>query len=371
MRTPLLLAGVILALIHLQPMAAGNPIHILQVTDLSGPNGDTGRDFVTGAQVYLDQLNAKGGIAGREVKLVVEDDKGEQANTVALSRKGVAQYAPAALFGYFGADNVKAVLADRSIASQGIPMVAPYVGINLPSANPVYYLRASSADELAKISRIATSSGLNRIALVTGDDALGRAAGVEIIQQLQGSKTQLVGRVRLASNSLEVDSAADTLASINPQAIILAAPTIASAAFVQAYQQRRPGTAFYALSWINPQTLQEFLGPEAARWVAISALVPSPYNPTSAVAREFVGTLKKYRDEPPSYASMEGYMAARMLVDALRKSGGDASPFKLHQSLASYRSDMGGVRLQLDSTRRRALSLVDLAVFTSGGRLVN
>ncbi|QDQ26161.1 ABC transporter substrate-binding protein [Chitinimonas arctica] len=372
MRFPVLLLAFALAL-PLSPAAAGLPINVVQVADLSGPNGDTGRDFVTGAQVYLDQFNERGGLAGRPVKLLVADDRGEPANTVRLSRQLTAQYKPVALFGYLGADNVRAVLADKQLAELATPLVAPYVGIDLghaPFGNaPLYYLRADSSAEIAKISRIAGASGLKRIALVAGDDALGRAAAGGIAAQLNDNGLRLAGQITLSSQA-NMAQAVEQLAASQPQAVILAAPTISSAAFVQAYQRKHPGTPFYALSWINPQTLQEFLGSEAVRWVAVSALVPSPYNPTSAVAREFLGALKKYRDEPASFASMEGYMAARLLVEGLQAAG-SVSPLALRRALDDFRSDMGGVPLRLDGKTRRASRYVEMAVFSSGGKLVN
>ncbi|HEY9104515.1 ABC transporter substrate-binding protein, partial [Chitinimonas sp.] len=195
MRTPTLLAGLALGLLSTLSLGANAsaPINIVQVADLSGPNGDTGKDFVTGARVYFDQLNARGGLNGRQLNLVVEDDGGEPATTVSLSRKLVSQYKPVALFGYFGADNVRAVLADKALSSQPAALVAPYVGTDLPAGSPVYYLRASSADEIAKITRIAASSGLNRIALVAGDDALGRSVSSEIEARLKDNKAVLAG----------------------------------------------------------------------------------------------------------------------------------------------------------------------------------
>lgn len=347
--------------------AAGAPINVVQVADQSGPNGDTGRDFVTGARVYFDQLNARGGVNGRPVNLVVADDGGEPAATLALSRKLVAEQRPQALFGYIGADGIRAVLADKALA--GLPLVAPYLGIDVKGEGGVYYLRAGLAAEVGKIARIAGASGLTRLALVSGEDALGRAARLEVPGRLAEVKAALVGQVGLPTDSIEVEAAAVRLAASNPQGVILAAPTVSSAAFVRAYQALRPGTQFYALSWVNPQTLREFLGPEAVRGVAVSALVPSPYNPLSPIAREFVATLKKYRDEPPSYASLEGYMAARMLADNLRAAGGEGGA-PLRRALDGYHADVGGAVLSLRGGQR-ASRYVDMAVFSAAGLLVN
>ncbi|WP_269530998.1 ABC transporter substrate-binding protein [Chitinimonas sp. BJYL2] len=346
---------------------AGPAIDVVQVADLSGPNSNTARDFVTGARTYFDQINAAGGVNGRPINLVVADDGGDPASTVVLSRKLVSQYRPVALFGLFGDDNVLKVLADKQLA--GVPLVAPYIGSEQTLGPAVYSLRASSVDEIAKISRIAAQSGIRQMGVVVGDDALSRSIAGQIGKLLKDNHVALTGFVRLPAQGGDIDAAAAQLAGKAPQAVILASPTINAAAFVQAYQRLRGSTPFYALSWVNPQTMQEFLGNEAIRWVAVSALVPSPYNPTLPIAREFVSALKKYRDEPPSYASMEGYLAARMLVDALR--GGDASSVALRRNLDSYRRNLGGFALKMDGTNSRASRFVDLAVFSGSGRLVN
>ncbi|MDK2125554.1 ABC transporter substrate-binding protein [Parachitinimonas caeni] len=352
--------------------ASDNAIQVLQVLDLSGPNGDTGRDFSTGAKVYLDAINAKGGIHGRLVNLVLADDQGDASRTVALTRKLSAQYRPAALFGYMGADNVKAVVAQSAGSAAQLPMVAPYVGIDIAPQDdaPVYYLRAGSDDEIRKIVRIAQSSGLRRIALVAGNDTLGKATVEGIRNGLSESSGTQVTNITLLPNSTEVGKEARLVAQSNPDAVILAAPTLTSAAFVRACQALRPGTQFFALSWINPQTLAEFVGSQNVRWVAISALVPSPYNPVTPVARDFVQTLAKYRDEAPNYASFEGYLSAKMLVEALKKArDGNSTALKL--ALDNTNLDLGGMQLRMAPGNRRASRYVEMGVFSNAGRLVN
>ncbi|MBV8660318.1 MAG: ABC transporter substrate-binding protein [Burkholderiales bacterium] len=344
-------------------VAAGtqsSSINVVEVADLSGPNSDTGKDFVTGARVYFDQLNARGGINGRHVNLIVEDDKGEPASTVSISKQLVAQNHPVALFGYFGEDNVRAVTADPTLNS--LPLVAPYIGIDMPTGSNVFYLRAGMTSEVKKIAQIAQSAGLSKIAIFTGSDALGRAARNEVPKLLENMKLS----VTIQPNAGDPDKAAEQVARVNPQAIILAAPTLESAQFVKAYQTLRSGVQFFAMSWVNPQTVREFLGPEGVRWVGVSTVVPSPYNATTPIAREFIAALSKFRDEPPTFASMEGYMSARLLAENLRSK--DAA--SLGKALGDYAADWGGVQVSLRNGRR-GLQSVDLSVFSSGGGLLN
>lgn len=370
--------ALLLSLVFLLPLAASaaedGPINVVQVLDLSGPNGDTGKDFWTGAKVYFDYLNAHGGVNGRKINHVYADDQGVPANTLALTKKLVGENKPAALFGYFGVENVSAVINDRELGPSQLPLIAPYAGGNPVGGAaqlPVYYARPTYVDELQKIAGMTGSIGINRLAVVTGDDSLGRAVGDVAAKTLAAEKSELVVKVSVASNGSNLAAVLRQVESANPQAIILAAPTIASANFVREYQKTRSATQFFSLSWVNHQTLIEMLGPKNARWVAVTTLVPSPYNPTTEIAREFVRNLKQYRDEPPSYSSMEGYIAARVMVEAI-KSSRSYSPAAIRQALEATRSlNLGGYALNFDNAARRGSRLVDLAVFSSRGTLLN
>jgi ABC-type branched-subunit amino acid transport system substrate-binding protein len=357
--TYLLAATLLITAAHAAP-----PINIVQVIDQSGPNGDTSKDFLTGAHVYFDALNARGGLNGRQLNLVVADDAGIPAKTLETTRQLVKQYAPSALFGYLGADNLRAILNDADLSR--LPMIAPYSGVDLPKSSNVFYLRSGLSSEVDKMARLGQSTGMTRMGLFVGEDALGRAAKAEVPKRLAEIHAQVTIQSSKAETSTDVERAAAEMAKAEPQIIILAAPTIASADFVRAYQALRSGTQFLAISSVNPQTLREFLG-DAVRWVGVSTVVPSPYNPQTPIAHEFVSTLKKYRDEPPSYASFEGYLSAKMLVENLRKSGEQDGA--LAKSLDHFEADWGGMVVSLRKTHR-ALRYVDLAVFTEGGKMV-
>ena len=358
------------------PLAqAADPITIAQVIDFSGPNNDTGRDYWTGAKICFDYVNAHGGVNGHPIADISVDDHGDPAATVSAVRKLEAEQRPVVLFGMLGADNVRAVLNDRDIARRHIPVFAPYVGIDaevgMGDVASVYYVRGSSAEEIGKISRMTAAVGVSRIALFTSDDALGRSASEETTRVLAAEGRALVSRASIPADSGDVEGAVASILRGKPQVVILAAPTLASASFVQSYLKRSPGTQFYALSSINHQTLHEFLGDSDSQWVAVTTLTPSPYTPTTAVAREFVRVLKQYRDEPPSYSAMEGYIAARMLVEVLKTSH-DLTPAGIHHAIETMAPrELGGFTVDFHHGTQRGTHFVDVAVFSHTGTMVN
>lgn len=371
MRFAIPLFALLASMLPAQPAQADSGIiTIAQVVDLSGPNGDTGKDFWTGAKVYFDSVNAKGGINGRRINHVFRDDQGQPAQTLALTRQLVQEYRPAVLFGYMGAEGIEAVAKDGLLARDNLALVGPYAGVDSQADSNVVYLRASQADEARKIVRQTRGLGLDRLAIYHGSDDLGRSGGQSLAAALAEAGLRPVANVAdIRSNSAAV---AQQIFKTQPQAVVLAAPTIASANFIREYRKLSPGTQFFALSSINHQTLLEFLGsPKTAQGVAVTTLAPSPFNPVSPIAREHVRAMKTYRDEAPSYASLEGYIAAKYLVDALKNSKSSDPATVSHAIAATRKLDLGGYLVEFNGNSRRGSRYIDLAVFTGSGTLTN
>jgi len=78
---------------------------------MTGPSAVNYAPIVEGLQLYLEHLNAKGGINGKPVRLIVQDDQGEPSRAAANAKKLVAQ------------DKVL-VLMNASLSSTYAPMVA-------------------------------------------------------------------------------------------------------------------------------------------------------------------------------------------------------------------------------------------------------
>ncbi|MDQ5889331.1 MAG: Peripla 6 protein [Pseudomonadota bacterium] len=359
-----ILSGV-LAVASMAAMAETEPLTVLQVLDLSGQNGDTGKDFVAGAKVYFDYINSRGGINGRKIRHVLADDQGQPQHTLKLTRQALQDEKPVALFGYLGADNLAAVLDDPQLRQRGLPMVGPYSGMAGRQWPNLFPVKAAYADEVIKILHMTSSLGINRIGVFYGNDTLGKAASSSVEHVLASKRLPAAVRVAYFPNR-NIALAAQTMAQQQPQAVILAAPTMASAQFVRECQQLLPGTQFFALSSVNHQTLLEFLGPKQAQGIAVTALTPSPYNPVTPIARDYVKHWQQFRDEAVSYASIDGYISARALVEGLKlgsKGGSYQAAFANMKPL-----ELGGYQVNFNAG---SSNFVDVLVFSQQGRLMN
>jgi len=93
-----------------EPGIGPRSILIGQSAAFSGPSADLGREFREGAHQVFDQVNAQGGIHGRQVVMVYRDDRYEPALTLANTRRFLERDKVFALFGYVGTPTLKAAL---------------------------------------------------------------------------------------------------------------------------------------------------------------------------------------------------------------------------------------------------------------------
>lgn len=298
---------------------SSGPIVLGQSCALSGPSAQLGMQFVQGAKLYFDQLNAQGGIGRRQVELRTLDDGYEPERCVANTQKFIADDVMA-LFGYLGTPTSMAALPLLQKAK--LPLIAPLTGgagLRDPKlAQTVFNLRASYADETALMVRQLVSLGLKKIAVFHQNDAYGQSGLEGVMQALQGHGLKPVGAATVERNSQDVTKAVKTLVPLGADVIVQVGTYAASAAFVRAARQAGYGGQFYNVSFVGTSALAQALGKEA-EGVVVTQVVPSPFKTSHPLAREFQAALQKSGASlQPDYSSMEGYLAARVVSEALK-----------------------------------------------------
>ncbi len=140
------------------------------------------------------------------------------------------------------------------------------------------------------------------------------------------------------------------------------------AAFVREARKAGFGGTFYNVSFVGTQALADELGPDA-RGVAVSQVMPFPFQPKSPVAREYLAAVQKAGgDNKPNYSSIEGYVAARIFTEGLRRAGKGANRETLIAALESIQGlDLGGFLVDYGARDHVASSFVDLTMLTEFG----
>ncbi|CAM3795826.1 ABC transporter substrate-binding protein [Paracidovorax anthurii] len=346
------------------------PIVLGQSAPFSGPAAQLGVQFHAGAKLYFDLLNAQGGIGRRPVELKTLDDGYEPDRCAANTRKFIEQDV-LALFGYVGTPTSLAALPIFSQAK--VPFFAPFTGaeaLRQPFNRLIFHVRASYNDETAVIVRQLTNLGIHKIGVFHQDDAYGKAGLEGITAALAEQKLKPVAEATVARNSVDVAAAVKKLVAAQPEAIVQITTYAASAAFVRAARKAGYGGTVYNLSFVGTQALADALGKDATG-VVVSQVMPSPYQSTRQIAREFQEAVKKAGGKVQiNYSSMEGYVAARVFTEGLRQAGGKVTRDALISGLEALgNGQVSGFPMNFSAGSHAGSRFVEMSMLTGDGRV--
>jgi len=292
-----------------------------QSAAFTGPAAQLGIQFYKGAKVYFDQVNAQGGVGKRLIEIRNLDDGYEPDRCAENTRKLIADDV-FALFGYIGTPT--SVVALPQAIKAKVPFIAPFTGamaLRDPFNKYAFHVRASYNDETALIVKQLTNLGLKKIAVFYQNDAYGKAGLDGVTLALTGLGLKPVAQATVERNSVDVANAVKTLVAAGPDAIVQISAYKSCAAFIREAKKSGYGGTYYNVSFVGTQALADELGKEGAG-VVVSQVMPSPYSAARPIAREFVEAVKAAgKDAQANFSSMEGYVAAKLFVEGLRRAG--------------------------------------------------
>ncbi|ANQ83112.1 ABC transporter substrate-binding protein [Azoarcus olearius] len=338
---------------------------------LSGPQAANGLLYARGIKLQLDAVNAAGGVNGKPVRLVTLDDGYDPERCKENTRRLIAQDKVVALFGYTGTGPT-AACAPLAEAAR-VPLLAPLTGapeLREDTARYLFHTRASYLDEMRKMVEYLTTVGVRDIAVVYQDDGFGRSGlrSAETVLAAYQLKPAAVGSI--PPQTYDPAQAVAALGSRAPGAVILATAGQASVNFIRAYLKSGKRTQFFGLSVVSSNQLLKELGQDTDG-VVISQVVPSPWSQSTQVVRDFQRDAAAAKDVEVNHTTLEGYIAARVLVEGLRRAGPDPSPEKLTQALENLHSlNLGGYEVGFGPGRRAGSRYVDLSLVRGSGRYV-
>jgi ABC-type branched-subunit amino acid transport system substrate-binding protein len=351
--------------------AAARKLVLGQSVPLTGAASEIGLAYAAGAKLYADAFNGrKNNPAGFSIELRQLDDGYDAAKAGANAKKLLADGADV-LFGFVGTASSE---AGAAVARQeGAVFFAPFAASDAlrdPSQSYAFHVRPSMADEAFKMVRHCATLNQNRIAVLAEDDAMGRAGLAAIQQAITELKLPpLVGSALVPVNSDKVDAAVATLAKAQPQAIIQVALFNSTAAFIRKMRKAGYGGSFMSFSVVGIDPLFTALGKEISG-IVVSQVVPSPRSTGVPIVKEYMAAIDT-SDQTPSYESLEGFIAAKTLAEAARRSGRVGDKTALQKTLSSMNDyDVGGFRVNLRAGVHDSVRAVDLVTITADGKVI-
>jgi len=162
--------------------------------------------------------------------------------------------------------------------------------------------------------------GITKVAVFYQNDAYGKAGLDGVTLALEALKLKPVAVATVERNSVDVAKAVQTISAAAPEAVVQISAYKSCAAYIRAARKAGYGGGFYNVSFVGTQALADELGKEGAG-VVVSQVMPTPYTNAKGISREFIEMVRKSNGAvSANFSSMEGYVAAKVMAEGLRRS---------------------------------------------------
>jgi branched-chain amino acid transport system substrate-binding protein len=344
-------------------------ILIGQTAGFTGPVGAGVKETTDGAKLYIDSVNAKGGVNGQKIELISVDDKFDPKQAGENAKKLIEEQNVVALFLTRGTPHTEAILPH--LAKNGVPLVAPSTGamvLHQPVQKYVFNVRATYQREAEKAVSHLYSMGITRIAIVYADDSFG-ADGVAGAQKgLATAKLQPAVLEKFNRAKPDFTLITPKIMQSNAQAVIMVASGQAVVDGTKAFRTAGSAAQIVTLSNNASSGFIKSLG-DNARGVIVTQVFPYERSIAFSMVKEAQELAKAKGGDDISPAMLEGFAAAKVLVEGLRRAGPKPTREKLQTALESMRKyDLGGLEVSFSPEDHTGLDFADLSIIGTDGK---
>ncbi len=349
--------------------SAGAQIVVGQTAGFSGPVAAGVKEISDGAKLYLDSINAQGGVNGQKIEVVAMDDKFDPKLAAENAKVLITEKNVSALFLTRGTPHTQAIMP--LLEQYKVPLIAPSTGAMVlhKPVNPwVFNVRATYQREAERAVQHLSLIGMDRIGVIHVEDSFGA-------DLLEGAKK---GFAAVAKNPVFVEKydrakwdfskIAPLVASADVQAVLFIGSGNAVADGIEAI--RKAGSRAQMVTFSNNasggfvKSLKE-----NARGVIVTQVFPYERSLSAPIVKEAHDLAVAKGLEGVSPAMLEGFAAAKVLVAALRRAGPSPSRVKIQQALETMNKvDIGGLEVSFSPNDHTGLEFVDLSIIGPDGK---
>jgi len=378
-RTPLCAAGLLASITALpQPAQAADPgvtdteVVIGQSITLQAGKNAYGVAAHQGMKLYIDQVNAAGGVNGRRIVVKTVDDDNRNATAEANARKLVDE----GVFMLFGAVEGGPSTAVMKVAGERrVPFFGPMAGppaLRRPYQEWVFPVRAEHRDEFRALMAWGKSLGLKTVGFFHVDGANGKEhlENVNLIAKELGMQVVLSVPFKSDTSDTDLDGIVRKIREAKPDMFFNHGSAGLYEKLVAKSLKAGSTTRFVAVNSGSSQ-IARGLGP-LAQGMVFAQVVPSPWERKREITREYQEAARKADPKAEfSYGALEGFLTAKALVMGLRAAGRDLSRASFVKALKGSTFDLGGVKVQYTSSEHVGSRFVDLSMVDRNGRFIH
>ncbi len=344
-------------------------IRVGQTVGVTGSVASTVKEADQGARLVIDSVNAKGGIKGEKIELVVLDDKFDVKQAVENARILIEEKNVVALFMNRGTPHTEAIIP--LLAKNKIALIGPSTGamvMHNPVQPYVFNVRSTYQREAEKAVEHLHTLGITRIAVVHVDDSFGRDGLEGANKGFAKAKVNAVAVLKADRIKPDYTTIVPPIIASNAQSVIWIGSGTAVADGIKAL--RAAGSAAQVVTLSNNASggFIKLLG-KAARGVIVTQVFPYERSYSYVFVQEAI-TLAKAKGLPElSPAMLEGFASAKVLVEALKRASPRPTREKVLAALETLHNfDLGGLTVSYSPSSHTGLDFADLSIIGSDGR---
>jgi len=342
-------------------------IRIGQTAGFTGAVASSVKEATDGAKLYFDAVNARGGVNGQKIELISLDDQFDPKLAVENTKKLIAQ-GVVALFLTRGTPHTQAIMP--LLAESKIPLVGPSTGAMVlhEPLNPwIFNVRATYQREAERTIAHLNLVSVTRIAVVQVDDTFGADAAVGLRKGLATAKLEPVAFEKYDRSKPDFGPIMPRVIKADPQAVVFIGSGTAVVDGMKALRAAGSRAQMVTLSNNASAGFVKALG-DLAHGVVVSQVLPSERSVGTPIVKE-AADLAQAKGIELTPAGLEGFAAAKVLVEGLRRAGRDPSRVGLKNALETLNHfNLGGLELSYSPTNHTGLDYADLSIIGPGGK---
>jgi branched-chain amino acid transport system substrate-binding protein len=341
-------------------------IIIGQTTGVTGSQAEAVKETSTGAKLYFDMVNRRGGVNGQKIELITRDDKQDPKLAAANARELIKESRAVALFLTRGTPQTEAIVP--VLDEFDVPLIAPTTGamsLHTPLKKNVFNVRAPYRVEAEKAISLLARIGFDRIGIICVEDSFGVDALQGIMNGMKANNISPVFTLKFDKAALEFANLAEQVAGFKPQAVMVIGSGSTAAKIMKAIRQSGSLAQLITLSNNASSGFVKDLGP-IGYGVVVTQVFPGTSSISTGMSQDEFSAMAA-SDRSPS--TLEGFMSAKVLVEALRRAGAKPTGPRIRKALESMTAfDIGGAALGYSANDHTGLEFVDLSIVDKKGR---
>jgi branched-chain amino acid transport system substrate-binding protein len=277
------------------------------------------------------------------------------------------------VFAIVGPVGTPTAKAGQPIATEAkVPFIGPFTGaefLRKPYNRYVVNVRSSYFQETeAWIEHLTQDLGITKIAILYQDDTFGLAGLDGVNAAMAKRNLSLVASGTFKRNTTAVKSALLDIMKARPEAVVTVGPYKPIASFIKLARQVKLDAVFVAISFVGSDALAQELG-GAGAGVIVSQVVPFPGDKSVPVVAAYQAALAALApDAGPGFVSLEGYVAGRLVIEALKRIPGEPTREALLDAVANSGTfDLGGIELTYGPGKNQGSDRVFFTILQADG----